>query len=145
MADINQKSMVTLMDEEPFKAVEGSKYLVVFISLTFNMKMSNSVCGELDSMIDNGTPPDLVLDLSMGGPTSDVVKSLSLTLGLPTVSSTMGEAEDIREWESLTAEQEKYLIQVRSPSDMFQYIIKDMAVLTNITNCAILFDESFGL
>ena len=36
------------------------------------------------------------------------------------------------------------LVQVRGPSDMFQYIIKDMAMLTNITNAAILFDESFS-
>ena len=102
------------------------------------------VCGELDSMIDSGSPPDVVLDLSTSGDSSEVVKSLSLTLGLPTVSSTMGEAGDIKEWSALTAEQEKYLVQVRSPADMFQYIIKDMASLTNITNAAILFDESFS-
>ena len=46
-------------------------------------------------MIDGGTPPDLVLDLTHGGVTSEVIKSLSLTLGLPTVTSTMGEAGDI--------------------------------------------------
>ena len=95
-------------------------------------------------MIDSGSPPDVVLDLSTAGDSSEVFKSLTLTLGLPTVTSTMGEVDDITEWLALTAEQEKYLVQVRSPSDMFQYIIKDMAVLTNIANCAILFDESFG-
>ena len=46
-------------------------------------------------MIDAGNPPDLVLDLTYGSITSEVVKSLSLTLGLPTVTSTMGEAGDI--------------------------------------------------
>ena len=53
-------------------------------------------------MIDGGTPPDLVLDLTLGGMTSEVMKSLSLSLGLPSVTSTMGEEEDITEWESLT-------------------------------------------
>ena len=95
-------------------------------------------------MIDSGNPPDVVLDLSTAGDSSEVVKSLSLTLGLPTVSSTMGEVDDINEWSALTSEQEKYLVQVRGPSDMFQYIIKDMAMLTNISNAAILFDESFS-
>ena len=95
-------------------------------------------------MIDSGSPPDVVLDLSSSGDSSEVAKSLSLTLGLPTVTSTMGEVDDINEWSALTAEQEKYLVQVRGPSDMFQYIIKDMATLTNITNAAILFDESFS-
>ena len=47
-------------------------------------------------MIDAGSPPDLVLDLTYGGIRSEVVKSLSLTLGLPTVTSTIGEAGDIK-------------------------------------------------
>ena len=47
-------------------------------------------------MIDAGTPPDLVLDLTYGGVISEVVKSLSLTLGLPTVLSTIGEVGDIK-------------------------------------------------
>ena len=93
-------------------------------------------------MIDSGSPPDVVLDLSNGGDSSEMVKSLSLKLGLPTVTSTM--AEDIREWSSLTAEQEKYLVQVRPPSDIFPYIIRDLVNLTKITNAAILFDESFS-
>ena len=59
------------------------------------MKIS-LVCGTLDQMIEGGTPPDLVLDLTHGGITSEVIKSLSLTLGLPTVTSTMGEAGDIK-------------------------------------------------
>ena len=95
-------------------------------------------------MIDSGSPPDVVLDLSTAGDSSEVVKSLSLTLGLPTVSSTMGEKEDIRKWSELTAEQEKYLVQVKPPSDVFPDVINDMATLTKITNAAVLFDESFG-
>ena len=47
-------------------------------------------------MIDSGTPPDVVLDLSLGGDTSEVAKSLSLTLGLPTVTSSQAhDPEDI--------------------------------------------------
>ena len=95
-------------------------------------------------MIDSGSPPDVVLDLSTAGDSSEVAKSLSLTLGLPTVTSTMGETEDIREWSELTAEQEKYLVQVRPPSDIFPYIIRDLVSLTKINNAAILFDESFS-
>ena len=47
-------------------------------------------CGILDQLIDQRTPPDLVLDITQGGINSDVIKSLSYTLGLPTVTSTMG-------------------------------------------------------
>ena len=55
-----------------------------------------TVCGALDMMIDEGNPPDLILDLSLGGISSEVIKSLSLTLGIPTVTSTMGEEGDIK-------------------------------------------------
>ena len=95
-------------------------------------------------MIDEGTPPDLVLDFTLGGMTSEVIKSLSLSLGLPTVTSTLGEEMDLYEWNSLTESQEKYLIQVRSPTDLFQFIVRDLARHTNITNAAILYDDSFG-
>ena len=47
-------------------------------------------------MLDSGSPPDLVLDLTQAGISSEVIKSLSLTLGLPTVSASMGEEGDIR-------------------------------------------------
>ena len=95
-------------------------------------------------MIDSGSPPDVVLDLSNGGDSSEMAKFLSLNLGLPTVTSTMGLAEDIKEWSELTAEQEKYLVQVRPPSDIFPYIIRDLVSLTKINNAAILYDESFS-
>ena len=95
-------------------------------------------------MIDSGSPPDLVLDLSDAGDASEVAKSLSLSLGLPTVSSSMGETGDIEEWSELTAEQEKYLVQVRSPTDMLRYLFRDLATRTGINNVAILFDESFS-
>ena len=95
-------------------------------------------------MIDSGSPPDVVLDLSTAGESSEVVKSLSLTLGLPTVSSSMGEAGHIKEWSGLTSEQEKYLVQVRSPTDMLRYLFRDLAMRTGINNVAILFDESFS-
>ena len=74
-------------------------------------------------MIDSGSPPDVVLDLSNGGDSSEVAKFLSLNLGLPTVTSTMGLAEEIKEWSTLTAEQEKYLVQVKPPADIFPDII----------------------
>ena len=46
-------------------------------------------------MINDGTPPDLVLDLAYGGTNSEVTKSLSYTLGMPTVSTTIGQEDDI--------------------------------------------------
>ena len=50
---------------------------------------------------------------------------------------------DLREWSSLSPEQAEYLVQVRGPHDMFQYIVRDLATFSNITNAAILYDDSF--
>ena len=41
-------------------------------------------------MIDAGTPPDLVLDFTYGGDSSEVVKSVTKNLGLPTVTTSIG-------------------------------------------------------
>ena len=48
------------------------------------------------------------------------------------------------EWANLTPEQEKYLIQMRGPHDIFQFIVRDLAFVTNISNAAILYDDTFG-
>ena len=63
--------------------------------------------------------PNQLVSVASSGVASEVVKSLSLTLGLPTVSSTYGKAGDIREWHDLTASQKNYLIQVL----YFYYIV----------------------
>ena len=105
---------------------------------------SIKVCGLLDSMIDAGTPPDLVLDLTKVDDGSDMINMITRSLGLPTVTSSMGKVGNIQEWSALTGAQEKYLVQVRSPSDMFPFIIRDMATLTHINNAAIIFDDSFS-
>ena len=39
--------------------------------------------------------------------------------------------------------QEEYLVQVKSPHEMFQNLIRDLANITNISNAAILYDDTF--
>ena len=58
---------------------------------------SRVVCSALDEMIEAGSPPDLVLDLTNGGLESEAVKSLTRDLGLPTLTTSMGGLGDIRE------------------------------------------------
>ena len=103
-----------------------------------------TVCAELDSMISAGTPPDLVLDLTVAGETSEVMKKISLDLGLPTVTSASGEEREIWSWSSLTPDQEGYLVQVRSPADILPGIITDLANMTNMNTAAVLYDNSFS-
>ena len=95
-------------------------------------------------MIEAGSPPDLVLDLTNGGQGSEALKSLSRDLGLPTLTTSMGGLGDIREWERLSEQQSRYLVQVRGPHDLYLHVIRDLATSTRITNAAILYDETFG-
>ena len=43
----------------------------------------------------------------------------------------------------MTLEQAEYLVQVRGPHDMFQYIVRDLVTLTNVSNAAIFYDDTF--
>jgi len=128
-----QKNSGAKVASSPIMKVEGSEAYVTV----------EKVCGKLDSMLDSGSPPDLVLDLTQAGISSEVIKSLSLTLGLPTVSASMGEVGDIREWRDLTDAQKQYLVQVRPPGDILPSIIRDLAHASNMSNAAILYDKTF--
>ena len=50
---------------------------------------------------------------------------------------------EFSEWNQLTSEQAEYLVQVRGPHDLFQYIVRDLVTVTNVSNAAILFDDTF--
>ena len=95
-------------------------------------------------MIDRGTPPDLILDLTQGGEVSEMVKFMASSLGLPTVSSSQGGDKEIIRWSSLSEEQLNYLVQVRSPSDIFPYSIRDLAEATMMETAVVFYDDSFS-
>ena len=40
---------------------------------------------------------------------------------------------------------EKYLIRMRSPADLFPFLVNDLSEKLNITDAAILYDKSFGM
>ena len=69
----------------------ASKQHLELMDMEYPTETIDKVCAALDTMIDAGAAPDLVLDYSNGGINSEVMKSLSLSLGLPTVSSSMGD------------------------------------------------------
>ena len=48
------------------------------------------------------------------------------------------------EWADLNLQQQKYLLQIRGPHDMFQYIVRDFVTVGNLSTAAILYDETFG-
>ena len=127
------------MDSSPVLLRE--KVSLISFSLVFHSPCS--VCRTLDSLIDAGTPPDLVLDLTRGGDASQIMKIVTANLGLPSITSGQGEIGDLWGWRSLSPGQEEYLVQVRSPSDLLPYVMKDLALATEMKHVAVLYDDTF--
>ena len=54
-----------------------------------------AVCEALAALLDAGTPVDVLLDATVGGTTSEAIKSLARTLESPTVAMTFASKRDI--------------------------------------------------
>ena len=57
---------------------------------------SISVCSKLGEMVDAETPPDFVLDTTSTGVFSDAIKSLTNSLGIPSVATSYGGVGELR-------------------------------------------------
>lgn len=56
----------------------------------------SAVCEKYDSSLKLEKPPDLVLDFTLTGVSSETVKSFTHALALPTVSASYGQENDLR-------------------------------------------------
>ncbi|KAL3278037.1 hypothetical protein HHI36_013378 [Cryptolaemus montrouzieri] len=79
----------------------------------------------------------------MTGLSSETVKSFTAALGLPTISASFGQEQDLIKWRNIDEDQKKYLIQINPPTDIIPEIIRDIVIRQNITNAAILYDSVF--
>lgn len=110
----------------------------------FKLELFISVCKTYDGMLKDQVKPHVVLDTTMTGMASETVKSFAAALSLPTVSGSFGQAGDLRQWRHITDDQEKYLIQIMPPADLIPEVVRSIVINQNISNAAILYDESFG-
>ncbi|XP_032686225.1 ionotropic receptor 25a [Odontomachus brunneus] len=115
------------------------------MNVTDGGEIVDSMCQAWNSAISQGgsNVPDLVLDLSMSGMNAEVSSSLTAALGLPTLSAQYGQEGDIQYWRNLDTDQKGYLVQVMPPADLVPEVIRQIALLLNVTNGAILFDKNF--
>ncbi|CAG0883410.1 unnamed protein product [Cyprideis torosa] len=56
----------------------------------------NETCDILDSLITQGNPPHIVIDTTLDGLSSDIVKAITKALQVPIVSATYGHETDGR-------------------------------------------------
>lgn len=116
---------------------------MIFHFLFFN-QCTHKVCGTYSEMLDSDLAPHIILDTTKTPIASEIAKSFTSNLYLPTLSSGFGQEGDIHQWRNISKEKQKYLLQVMPPADVIPEIIRSIAISTNMTNAAILFDETFG-
>ncbi|KAJ8960481.1 hypothetical protein NQ318_013765 [Aromia moschata] len=102
-----------------------------------------TICTTYNSMLEGQAFPHLVLDTTMSGMGSETVKSFTSALALPTVSASFGQDGDLRQWRNLEDSEKEYLVQICPPADIIPEIVRSIVLNQNITNAAILFDDSF--
>lgn len=93
----------------------------------------------------NNQAPHVILDTTITGTTSETVKSFASSIGLPTVSASYGQEGNIRQWRNLDEKKRKYLLQIMPPVDVIPEVLRSIIKFMNISNAAILHDESFGM
>ncbi|XP_063241815.1 ionotropic receptor 25a [Bacillus rossius redtenbacheri] len=102
----------------------------------------DKLCKVYNDSLEASRPPHLVLDTTISGVPSEVLKSFTYALALPTLSASHGQEGDLRQWRNLDEEKEKYLVQIMPPADMLPEVIRSIAYTQNISNAAVLFDDS---
>ncbi|XP_046384858.1 ionotropic receptor 25a [Ischnura elegans] len=94
-----------------------------------------------DSLLED-KPPHVVVDTTIAGTASETVKYFTSALGLPTVSTSYGQQGDIRQWQNLSSEKLKYLLQIMPPGDLIPEVVRSLVQVQNISNAAVLYDDS---
>lgn len=94
-------------------------------------------------MVKAGKSPHVIFDATKTGTSSETVKSLSAALGIPTVSASYGQEGDLRQWRDLPEKKKAYLLHVMPPADVLVEIVRSIVIYMNITNAAILYDDTF--
>lgn len=104
-----------------------------------------AVCNRYHQSLVDDQAPHIVFDTTISGLASETAKSITSSLALPTVSASYGQEGDLRQWRDIKGTaKSSYLLQVMPPVDMIPEVIRSIVQYMNITNAAILFDETFG-
>lgn len=119
------------------------EYTVVEGNRTDSKGLLESICTTYSTNLQENKKPHVIFDTTKTGVSSETVKSLSAALGIPTISSSYGQDGDLRQWRELPEKKKAYLLQVNPPADLLTEIVRSIVIYMNITNAAILYDESF--
>ncbi|XP_037037565.1 ionotropic receptor 25a [Bradysia coprophila] len=110
---------------------------------TDSKKFLDTICASYTDLISKNQSPHIVLDTTITGVASETVKSITSALALPTISASFGQEGDLRQWRDINEQKSNFLLQVMPPADIIPEVIRSIVQYMNITNAAILYDNSF--
>nr|QBB73016.1 ionotropic receptor [Protaetia brevitarsis] len=143
--DVAEKSVDVVLDYIKRNSRLGLKVDIRRVSgnRTDSKGILDTLCKNYGSMLEDRSPPHIVLDNTMTGLISETVKSFTKALQLPTISGSFGQEGDLRQWRDIDDSQQDYLIQIMPPADVVPEIVRTIVINQNISNAAILFDNSY--
>ncbi|KAL7042223.1 hypothetical protein ACKWTF_001073 [Chironomus riparius] len=119
------------------------EYTLVEGNRTDSKGLLESICTTYAANLQENKKPHVIFDTTKTGVSSETVKSLSAALGIPTISASYGQDGDLRQWRELSEKKKAYLLQVNPPADLLTEVVRSIVIYMNITNAAILYDNSF--
>jgi ionotropic glutamate receptor len=117
-------------------------FVQVNLNGTDKMQILELICGRYANYLEE-KDLHVIFDTTKTGLSSEIVKLLSASLAIPTVSASYGQNGDLHHWRNLNEQQKKFLLQVVPPIDVLSEVIRPIIDFMNITNAAILHDENF--
>ncbi|XP_014218148.1 ionotropic receptor 25a-like [Copidosoma floridanum] len=144
--DVANKSVTNalkmLKEKSPNKL---GKVYVATVNASGSTETLDSICPVWKSALQEKDEniPDFVLDTATYGLGAETVNRFTAFLGIPTLSAQYGQDGDMLGWRDITKEQQQYLVQVMNPVDLMPEVVRQQCSTFNISNAAILFDDTF--
>ena len=98
-------------------------------SLEYTSVLAISTCNAINEMASHGASPDIVMIKTNAKDSTIILKRLFRKLGIPTLI--LFHKGEFNEWDDLSEDEEKYLIQIQPPSGVILNFVKDIVSWMN--------------
>lgn len=108
------------------------------------------LCDKMFSASGRTAQPTVLLDTTVktiisGRRSSQLVKKLARSVGLPTLSTSYGDTgHELTAWNGLSKREKEWLVHVQPPGDIIAHVVKDIAAHYNMSTATVFYDSTFG-
>ena len=114
-------------------------------SLEYTSALAISTCNAINEMASHGASPDIVMIKTNAKDSTIILKRLFRKLGIPTLI--LFHKGEFNEWDDLSEDEEKYLIQIQPPSGVILNFVLDLVSWMNSgedDSVVVLLDQPFS-